>query len=1383
MRQALRIATLLLLAPLLAAPVRAASCAVRLRGQASSAAPKGAALQSILAALPEPPRQARPLLAGALGSPALHPFSVWQVLHFSDRGARDRSLELLRAHPAVEFVEVVRTLHLAQVPEAQPSANTSRSGRHLAAEISWNVERVGAPAAWREIEPDSTLIVAVIDTGADLAHPDLQPRLWRNDDPPGNARSDDDANDQNADGFIEEWEREDDDDNGYVDDAHGFDFTDAPDQGGVGDALERDPDPSDESGHGTHVAGIIAADGRLRGVAPFVRLMPVRAAFGTIFGAGSLETDDAAAAIIYAVDNGARVLNLSWGDTQESRLVREALEYALERDVIVVAAAGNGASDAPHWPSGDPRVIAVAASNRSGARAAFSNFGSGVEIAAPGEEFPFPGAGIRSLEPTAIVPEGIGERRGTSMAAPHVAGVAAILLSRSERPDARRVRALLLAGARRSRDADWSADLGHGEVDALASVRSDDDLIVTVLGPPHPYRRGSFTLIGTILGGDAPLRSLSARHRTTGRAMDLFHALAGQVVADTLAHVELGDVPEGEWEYRLTVDSGDGGRREHPGTFVVDRTPAAVDTLAVTSGWRAGAPRWLLSARTDEPVSIQVRARGVGTTLLADAGFSNLLQLEVEARPNGASEWDVDLENVAGLQTSLQVAQPGVLTAWPEQTGLVALDSRAGLLLDPVHGVGPSGGQVAWGRSQGALGPMQAWGVQNDRLQLQYDTGRQGRPVAYEDANGDGASDLLFQRFDGRVVWLMTRAAATHPDSIGFDVEASRALGFFQLDDDAAVEAILSTDDLLFIHDDAVAGAPARIATLSNPNRSGFNVWGADAVAGDVDSDGRIEIVCGDAEGFVTLFERSGSGFVVERTLDTGGVYAYDLSALLNGGFLVGRQRSVDVAGDGFPTAAYDFLEMQDGLERARYTFLAPENDLRFGSSGAHSAASGAFWLALAQGEDLHLLRGDRPRQRVTRIPTADGTPPVLADLDADGRLEILVRSAEGARLYRVVEAGRGPHALRSESLGAGALQLTWVPGDSGVSRLRRSREGESVVLGETSAATWIDTTLVAFTEYAYEVEQVVAGVVRARTRRVKAQAQPRPRLRCVDDIGAASLRLHFTNAIHPKALEPRRFAVWGADASPRRVLQVVRAEAGRAIDLLLDEPLGCGDRRVVVDSLRDDQWGLLDPPRSEQRLEAVCAPQPFHVVTVQLSAAGDALVVEFNREPDAAALDVGLYRLSWNGEAQPLVGAERLDPLRVRLRPAPEVQFLARGIPYVLRIDASLVAAGDRAGLQEPQSAYRVYVEGSGTPQLFPYPNPAKSHDDRVVFAEAAPDTRVRIYNLEGELVRELDGARGGGLIWDLRARDGTRVGSGVYLYVARDARGTSRGRIAVAR
>ena len=119
-----------------------------------------------------------------------------------------------------------------------------------------------APEAIALVTPDTTLVVAVIDTGSDLTHPDLVRRLWRNDDPPGNATPADDATDQNHDGSVEAWERDDDDDNGYVDDEHGFDFTDAPGKGGSAtDEAARHPSMT----KGTdEVAGIVLLGGWLR---------------------------------------------------------------------------------------------------------------------------------------------------------------------------------------------------------------------------------------------------------------------------------------------------------------------------------------------------------------------------------------------------------------------------------------------------------------------------------------------------------------------------------------------------------------------------------------------------------------------------------------------------------------------------------------------------------------------------------------------------------------------------------------------------------------------------------------------------------------------------------------------------------------------------------------------------------------------------------------------------------------------------------------------------------------------------------------------------------------------------------------------------------------
>lgn len=252
------------------------------------------------------------------------------------------------------------------------------------------LKQIEAPAAWDFTTGSRDVIVAVVDTGVSLNHPDLRNQLWKN---PGEI----------AGNGI------DDDGNGYVDDLHGWNFKDG------------NNNPDDGNGHGTHVAGIIGAEANnaqgVAGVAWKVRILAAQ-----FLGAnGSGSDSNGLKAILYAAKAGARVINCSWGSDSTSRALEEAIQYAFSVGSVVISAAGNDGRDTdvkPHYPS-NSSPVSVAAADSSSLKASFSNHGPRtVHLAAPG------------VAVLATYTEDAYEYlSGTSMATPVVSGVAALMLA------------------------------------------------------------------------------------------------------------------------------------------------------------------------------------------------------------------------------------------------------------------------------------------------------------------------------------------------------------------------------------------------------------------------------------------------------------------------------------------------------------------------------------------------------------------------------------------------------------------------------------------------------------------------------------------------------------------------------------------------------------------------------------------------------------------------------------------------------------------------------------------------------------------------------------------------------------------------------------------
>lgn len=369
---------------------------------------------------------------------------------------------LVRVAPA-EMQSVLTTLNA--------SAAVETAGREPISEIldttpndsAWpeqvGLRLAGFPRAWDAARGTPQTVVAVIDTGVDASQQDLRGAL-----------------------------------------VPGYDFA------------NRDSDPADDNGHGTAVAGIIGAraDNRLgvAGVCWRCQVMPIKA----LDASGSGDDTVIAAAVVWAVDHGADVINMSLGGPGESPQLSDALAYAARHDVVVVAAAGNSGTTTPFYPAADNGALSVAATTDSDQRYSWSTFGSWVDVAAPG-------CNVASQRGGGVV-----RFCGTSSAAPIVAGLAA--LARSAFPDAS---AESVERAIEQTTAGVGSIVRYGRIDAARTLATLAP-VQTTQRLTGKLRPGTRTLVFTLDVGEG-LLNVTARFARTARLALTLQADDGTTIA------------------------------------------------------------------------------------------------------------------------------------------------------------------------------------------------------------------------------------------------------------------------------------------------------------------------------------------------------------------------------------------------------------------------------------------------------------------------------------------------------------------------------------------------------------------------------------------------------------------------------------------------------------------------------------------------------------------------------------------------------------------------------------------------------------------------------------------------------------------------------------
>jgi subtilisin family serine protease len=503
---------------------------------------------------------------------------------FSQNVDEANIVSILSNDPEIEYVQKANVYSLDLIPDDSLIAQ------------QWALDKIQAFQAWDITEGSDSVLLGIIDTGIDYNHPDLKNKIYINTGETGLDRQGRDKRNNSID----------DDGNGFIDDYHGWDFTDRvgfPFDSTGGDYLGWDNNPIDEQGHGTFIAGIASAQTNnyvgIAGTAPKIKLLNLRAFDPSGYG----EEDDVAAAILYAVQMKCKVINMSFGDDAFSYVLRDVVQYAYSQNVIMVASAGNSGSDAPHYPSGYSEVICVGNSMEEDYVAGSSNFGSTLDLVAPGSSIL-----------TTAKNNSYATVSGTSASAPFVSAAAAMILSinnfRNEE-----VKQIIKSTTDDIGQTGWDLKSGAGRLNLFKALTVTAPSIIKFYNPVQDFATsgGNISIRASVLSPYFVNYSLFVG---TGLNPTDWTSLIEnglyQFSNQEIFNLNISNYTDTVYTLRLVISQSTGRNLEERVNFYVDRSPPIADLLSLIPSFYGDKSTPLAAVYTNKPSVVRMYYRSVG---------------------------------------------------------------------------------------------------------------------------------------------------------------------------------------------------------------------------------------------------------------------------------------------------------------------------------------------------------------------------------------------------------------------------------------------------------------------------------------------------------------------------------------------------------------------------------------------------------------------------------------------------------------------------------------------------------------------------------------------------------------------------------------------------
>ena len=1257
------------------------------------------------------------------------------------------------------------------------------------------LESIDAAGAWEVTRGSTDIIIGVIDTGIDYTHPDLAKTLWVNtpEDLNGNGRLD--PGDING---------IDDDGNGFIDDVIGWDFTDAPNFPDGGDYLIPDNDPMDEfrSGHGTQAAGIIAANdlsgNGYTGIAPQVKVMNLRA--GT--ASGYLEEDDVASAIFYALDNGAAVINMSFGDVVLSRFLKDVIYYIYQEGMIFIASSGNSGSDRVHYPSGLPEVISVGASTEDDFVAGFSNFGNTLDLVAPGNK----------ILATAIGGE-YNVVNGTSFSAPMVSAVCGLLLSAAPDYSNEQIRNILKSSTVDIMNSGWDVYSASGLLSAGRALHVTEAGILNLSQPEvNSYTAAdTLTLVGTTVHPD--LKSVTIDYGI-GKNPDQWIALSSyqqrQVFNDSLGQIILKDIPDTTLTIRVQMSLISGQSDETRNLLHIDRTAPVISGSGMTYLYDSTEKSVLIAFDSDDicRAKLYIRKKGSADTWdMLDFNYeTNKQRIKLNrSLYDGTYEYYIEAENLSGLR-SVDNNQDAFYSftlhpdfEWQEFLSL-PYNLPAGYMLDKAVDLDHDGKKeiiISRYSETGGFGPIEIYEFDNGTFTLVKSTDFTAIPRDAGDVDGDGLSDLLLGY--GKYTFLLeSESSSTYPKNIVWqDTLDFWGAGYADSDADGRQEIIGRNDSSYIVLENSADNAFTETARLPNLSEGENSLSFPQFKLLDSNNNGRPEIVYGDEDGDLLFYESDGDNSYFELQIieennpqednifqalkrSDGGDYLYKASH---------SSQTLDYEHE-FDGRYWQIIKY--GNETSSVSTLDTINIFGFQSlkdynSGIQCAAfDGRDYLFASLYPDFYIFRiDDRHAVPVWHTQTARSNAVIIDDFDGDGIAEFYFNNSEKIIAYTktILQRPAAPYFLKADPLDSVRVRLTWGE-SSGAQRYniyRGSKRDSLQKVNSVTTTSYTDSALTIGVKYFYAVSaldptQSIIESWKSMLDSVKMSTPPK--LTGVETANDRELILTFSEAITFKNDFP--VTIHLSKEEVNAVSAIILKEKNKLL-AGFDKPFSAGGNDTVhVDGIFNNNKIPLDKRYRELPLIFPQAEEEPYVTAVNII---DRFHVQLHFNCPMmrnTLLDTDNYTLEPSGS---VLSVELTDTLNKEIFLTLDKESLTGALGQAGYLIMNNLKSADGVSLIEGNKI-NLYNEIDDLNNILVYPQPLRPGQRELIFAKLPKDAEIDIFNLSGIKICSLrDAPQYGGIRWNLRDDSGSVVKSGIYFYEVRASGQKKLGKIVITR